>query len=167
MSLETLELDAVSLEMQVRELYQELIIEHGTKPRNHRILLKIDAKAEGFNPLCGDKIELFLTIEEDKIIEASFLGKGCAISQASASLMTEALMGKTVNEALQLFQQFKALVTHNDPEMNTDSDTNTFLGKLAAFKGVRSFPSRVKCATLAWHTLNAALKENPSLITTE
>jgi len=137
---------------EIRTLYQELIIDHGTRPKNFRKQENPSVEAEGYNPLCGDKIELFLQIDEDKIKEATFQGQGCAISTASASLMTEILIGKTIEEAMQLFQNFQILMTNSEP-------FTPELGKLVALKGVRAFPMRVKCATLAWHTLHAALKK--------
>ncbi len=131
-------------------LYQELIIDHGTEPRNHKILEQHNHDAEGFNPLCGDKIHVYLLIENNIIQDLSFVSKGCAISTASGSIMTQVLKNKTVNEAKVLFSKFQHLLTSEDPASED-------LGKLAALTGVRQFPSRVKCATLAWHTLKDAL----------
>lgn len=147
--------------MDIKALYQELIIDHGTHPRNCGSLANANKHAEGFNPLCGDKVHLYLQITNQEIEKASFTGAGCAISVASASLMTEALIGKTLNEALTLAQAFKALLTSEQQPTLLD------LGKLAAFAGVKAFPARVKCATLAWHTLEAAIEEEAKMITPE
>jgi nitrogen fixation NifU-like protein len=135
------------------ELYQQIIIEHNRSPRNFRKVPGANRKADGHNPLCGDRIELFVKLENDVIADVGFLGKGCAISQASASLMTGAVKGKTVAEAEQLFEAFHSMVMSDA----TQPATTTALGKLAAFAGVRQYPSRVKCANLPWHTLHAAL----------
>lgn len=139
-------------------LYQEVIIDHSRKPRNFYVDAHATHHAEGYNPLCGDKLTLFLEIKNDIIENASFKGEGCAISTASASLMTEALKGKTILEAKQLFNQFHHLMT-------TDNHVGD-LGKLIILGGVREFPMRVKCATLAWHTLQAALRHQ-MIATTE
>ena len=145
----------------LRELYQELIIDHGRHPRNFSDMKNASVSKEGFNPLCGDRLTLFLNVHNDKIIDASFQGSGCAISVASASLMTEALKGKTIHEAHVLFDAFHLLVT-------TGVETNMhLLGKLAVLKGVCEYPSRVKCATLAWHTAIAAIEHKPGNISTE
>lgn len=146
--------------MQVEDLYQELIIDHGTQPRNCCKLENADCTAEGFNPLCGDKVQIYLNIEQGVIQKATFTGSGCAISTASASLMTEALMGKTMAEVMSLSNNFKILLTSEDAQ-------NINLGKLAAFSGVKAFPARVKCATLPWHTLQAAIEQVPNPVTTE
>lgn len=138
--------------MEIDNLYQELIIDHGTDPRNHRVLDAADHEAEGFNPLCGDKIHVYLIIKDNIISDISFISKGCAISTASASIMSETLKGKSIAEAIKLFQQFQHLLTSEDQAQET-------LGKLAALTGVRKFPSRVKCATLAWHTFQQALNK--------
>jgi nitrogen fixation NifU-like protein len=140
--------------MQLDELYQELIIDHGTQPRNCCKLENASNTAEGFNPLCGDKVQIYLNIENGVIKNATFTGSGCAISTASASLMTEALMNKTLVEIAELSACFKALLTS---EFEADNH-HVNLGKLAAFSGVKVFPARVKCATLAWHTLEAAME---------
>jgi nitrogen fixation protein NifU and related proteins len=134
----------------LRELYQEVILDHNRHPRNFGAIPEADRTAEGSNPLCGDRVKVFLKMNGDVIEGVTFEGTGCAISTASASLMTEALEGKTVAEARAAFDRFHELLTvgGGDPEA---------LGKLAAFSGVREFPMRVKCATLAWHTLKAAL----------
>jgi nitrogen fixation NifU-like protein len=144
------------------ELYQQVIIEHNRSPRNFRRPPDANRSAHGDNPLCGDKIELFARVEDGRIADVAFQGKGCAISQASASLMTGAVKGKTVEEAERLFHAFHAMVT-SDPMSVPDTAA---LGKLAAFAGVRQFPSRVKCANLAWHTLHAVLT-NGTTATTE
>ncbi len=136
--------------MEIDNLYQELIIDHGTDPRNHYALQNPTFDAEGFNPLCGDKVHVYLNVQNDQITELSFVSKGCAISTASASIMSEVLKGKSLSEAEQLFKQFQHLVTSEDPAPES-------LGKLAALTGVRKFPSRVKCATLAWHTMQQAV----------
>lgn len=137
--------------MDIDNLYQELIIDHGTEPRNFHAMPEASHESEGFNPLCGDKIHVYVLIKDNVIADLSFISKGCAISTASASIMSEILKGKTVEEAMQLFAQFQHLVTTDDP-------TPSNLGKLAALAGVREFPSRVKCATMAWHTLRDALQ---------
>ncbi len=147
--------------MDLRELYQDIIIDHNRNPRNHRVMEHATAEARGFNPLCGDKLTVYLLISDGVIEDISFIGCGCAISQASASLMTDALQGKTVSEAHALFEWFHHMVTSDDnkPLLSVD--------KLAVLVGVRSFPARVKCATLAWHTLESALKKEHVTVTTE
>jgi nitrogen fixation NifU-like protein len=145
----------------LRELYQELIIDHGRHPRNLKPMDNATASKEGFNPLCGDRLTLFLKIDNEKIVDVSFEGSGCAISMASESLMTESVKGKTIQEARAIFDAFHRLVTTGD-ESNIAQ-----LGKLAVLKGVCEYPSRVKCATLAWHTTIAALDEKPGNISTE
>lgn len=142
----------------LQDLYQEVIIDHSRRPRNFCECENATHHAEGFNPLCGDKLTLFLQVKNNVIENACFKGEGCAISTASASLMTEALKGKTVVQAKQLFDRFHHLVTLDD---NVED-----LGKLVILAGVREFPMRVKCATLAWHTLQAAL-DNAAVATTE
>lgn len=147
--------------MDLRELYQEIIIDHNRNPRNHHEMADATSQANGFNPLCGDKLTVYLKIEDKKIKEASFLGCGCAISQASASLMTEALGGKTIHEAHQLFARFHTMLT-------SDTETEPLsLDKLKVLAGVKAYPARVKCATLAWHTLEAALKKEVATVSTE
>ncbi len=143
------------------ELYQQIIIEHNRSPRNKRRVEDANRRAEGDNPLCGDRIELFVKVEGDTVADIGFTGKGCAISQASASLMTGAVKGKSVAEAERLFGAFHAMLT-GDPTAPADGAA---LGKLAAFAGVRQYPSRVKCANLSWHTLHAALGEQASITT--
>lgn len=136
--------------MQIDDLYQELIIDHGTEPRNCRVLENANHEFEGFNPLCGDKVHVYVLVENDIIRDVSFKNKGCAISTASASIMTEMLKGITIAQAHDIFKQFQHLLT-------SEEEPTESLGKLAALVGVRKFPSRVKCATLAWHTLQQAL----------
>lgn len=145
----------------LRDLYQEVIFDHYRKPRNFHPLAGANRKAEGFNPLCGDRLTLYLRLKDGVIEDASFEGSGCAISTATASLMTETLKGKTEQEAEALFQGFHNLVTQDSATPGTD------LGKLEALGGVREFPVRVKCATLAWHTLHAALANQVETISTE
>jgi nitrogen fixation protein NifU and related proteins len=144
----------------INELYQEVIIDHSKRPRNFRVLDDANRKAEGYNPLCGDKCKVFLKESDGVIEKITFQGAGCAISTASASLMTEALKGKTVAEAENLLEKFHDLLTK---EQALPRD----LGKLTVFSGVREFPARVKCATLAWHTLRAALRSSGEVVSTE
>jgi len=146
---------------ELRELYQEQILEHSKTPRNFRELANANHKAEGYNPLCGDHFTVYLDLEGDKIHDVSFQGSGCAISKASASMMTQVLKGKSKEEAAKLFENFHSLVT-GQSEGNPEA-----LGKLAVFAGVSEFPVRVKCATLAWHTLQAALEGKQDSVTTE
>ena len=145
----------------LRDLYQEVILEHSKAPRNYRELQNPDRKAEGFNPLCGDHFTVFLQVGDGKIRDISFQGSGCAISKASASMMTQALKGKSTEEAEAFFQKFHDVVTGKN---GVESDD---LGKLAAFAGVSEFPVRVKCATLAWHALRAALQGEQQAVSTE
>jgi nitrogen fixation NifU-like protein len=147
----------------LRDLYQEVILDHNRRPRNFRALANANRAAVGHNPLCGDRIHLFLQIEDDRVQGISFQGSGCAISTASASLMTEALKGKTVPEAHALFASFHNLLTGGA----AGSGGSEELGKLAVLAGVREFPIRVKCATLAWHTLEAALEQKDHPVSTE
>ena len=149
--------------MDLRELYQEVILDHGKNPRNHRFPERHNREGRGYNPLCGDKIALRLQLDGDMISDVGFVGQGCAISQASCSTMTEAIKGKTVEEAEALFSKFHAMVMGEDGAAD-DSDS---LGKLVVFAGVREFPMRVKCATLGWHTLNQALRDEGGEATTE
>lgn len=142
------------------DLYQEVIIDHSKRPRNFRRMQNESAQAEGYNPLCGDKIVVQLKLDNDVIRDVAFQGAGCAISTASASLMTESLKGKTRAEAGRLFERFHGLLTG---EGAAGSD----LGKLAVFAGVRRYPTRVKCATLAWHTLRAAIEGSRETVSTE
>jgi nitrogen fixation NifU-like protein len=145
----------------LRDLYQEVILDHSKTPRNYRELPNANQKAEGYNPLCGDHFTVYLEVEGDSIRDISFQGSGCAISKASASMMTQNLKGKTRTEAEKLFEQFHKLVT-SGPNGSLDE-----LGKLAVFSGVSEFPVRVKCATLAWHTLHAALQGQQHPVSTE
>ena len=146
---------------ELTDLYQEVILDHNKKPRNFQKLADANRSAEGFNPLCGDQLQLYVKVEDGMIRDIGFQGSGCAISKASASLMTSILKGKSEKEADELFERFRRLVTKDeaaDPEA---------LGKLAVFSGVREFPARVKCASLAWHTLRAALEGKQDKVTTE
>jgi len=145
----------------LRELYQQTILEHNRSPRNFKKLGDANRTAEGNNPLCGDRITLYVRLDGDVIREIGFQGSGCAISQASASLMTAAVQGKTAAEAETLFHQFHDMVAGG---VNAPADPKT-LGKLAAFAGVKEFPARVKCANLSWHTLHAALQSQASVTT--
>jgi nitrogen fixation NifU-like protein len=147
----------------LRELYQELIIDHSKRPRNFRVLEGAIRKSEGYNPLCGDKVTVFVELENDRVKNISFQGSGCAISTASASVMTESLKGKTLAEAEALFEVFHNLVTGKPPAAGKTPE----LGKLAVFSGVSEFPVRVKCATLAWHTLHAAIQGTGDTVSTE
>lgn len=149
------------MSMDLRELYQEIIIDHNRDPRNHHAMDDATSQANGFNPLCGDKLTVYAKIKGGQIADLSFVGCGCAISQASASLMTEALQGKTVEEAHQLFHRFHAMLTQDD-----ESNLST-MDKLAVLAGVKAFPARVKCATLAWHTMEAALNKESDTVKTE
>ena len=147
----------------INELYQETILDHNKNPRNFRKIENPTCSQEGFNPLCGDHLHLYLKLEAGVIQDISFEGNGCAISKSSASLMTSVLKGKTVEEAETLFEKFHKLVTSTmDEEQQIEE-----LGKLAVFAGVREFPARVKCASLAWHTLKAALDNDQKPVTTE
>ncbi len=151
------------MDNELRELYQQVILDHNKSPRNFKKLETANHYAEGYNPLCGDRIDIYVKLDDDKIEDISFVGSGCAISKASASLMSTMVKGKTIGEAEQIFKKFQHLITGKlDEEVNTDE-----VGKLAVFAGVREFPSRVKCASLAWHTLISALKEKNKTVTTE
>lgn len=145
----------------LRELYQEVILDHNKQPRNFRVMEAPDRLAEGHNPLCGDHMTVYVKTDGDVIADVSFQGAGCAISKSSASLMTTALKGKTLAEAETLFARFHEMVT-----TETEADPEA-MGKLAVFAGVREFPARVKCASLAWHTLHAALENRDQPVTTE
>ena len=147
---------------ELRDLYQEVIFDHNRNPRNFRVIEDADRKVEGFNPLCGDRLTLYLKMNGDVITDASFQGSGCAISTASVSLMTEIVKGKTEQEAVDLFTKFHEMTTGKDEQINLEA-----LGKLAVLAGVREYPARVKCATLAWHTLDAALKNEQKSVSTE
>jgi nitrogen fixation protein NifU and related proteins len=151
--------------LDLRELYQEVILDHNKNPRNCYKMTDATCHAEGFNPLCGDHLTLYLQIENNVITAASFEGNGCAISTASASLMTEYLKHKTLDEAETLFKNFHALMMDQSP---IDEKTmQQQFGKLTVLAGVREFPARVKCATLAWHTLKAALQHQTEPVSTE
>jgi nitrogen fixation protein NifU and related proteins len=143
-------------------LYQDLILDHNRAPRNYRVMADANRRMEGHNPLCGDRLTVWLKLEDDQILDVSFQGSGCAISRASASLMTVAVAGKTKTEAKNLFDRFRQLVT-GSLEPNDDRS----LGKLAAFAGVSEFPSRIKCASLPWHALRAALEQPEGVVSTE
>ena len=145
---------------ELRDLYQEVILEHSKKPRNYGLLESANHKVEGYNPLCGDHYTLFLKVEDGNILDIAFQGAGCAISKASASMMTQAVKGKSAAEAEALFTRFHDLVTGQ----GGDADS---LGKLAVFAGVSEYPLRVKCATLAWHAMRAALKGEEQAVSTE
>ena len=145
-------------------LYQEVILDHNRRPRNSGELPQADHRAEGNNPLCGDRLTVELLLDGDRVAEIRFRGQGCAISTASASLMTEAVKGKTVGELDELFEGFHEMLT-GDPSV--PADVSAELGKLAVFAGVREFPIRVKCATLPWHTLRAALHGEGESVSTE
>jgi nitrogen fixation NifU-like protein len=145
--------------MMDHELYQEVILDHNRRPRNFGALPGANRTAEGNNPLCGDRITLYVELAGDRIADVSFEGAGCAISTASASLMTEALKGKTVAEARALFDVFHRLVTEGEAGGGAGIGSDAEIDKLAVFSGVRAYPMRVKCATLAWHTLKSALDQ--------
>src|SRR5688572_16722390 len=151
--------------MDLKDLYRDVIVDHNRHPRNFGKLDPADAHAEGFNPLCGDRLDLYLTLDgqadDKRISDVRFEGKGCAISVASASLMTEALKGRTLAEVQRYFDEVHALLTTDDFQPTLE------LGKLAALSGVREFPMRVKCASLSWHTLKAALAHRQQPVSTE
>lgn len=146
---------------EINELYQETILEHNKHPRNFREIEDATKKALGNNPLCGDALQVFVAMDGDTISDVAFKGSGCAISKASASMMTQAVKGKSSEEAKGLFDEFTKMVRG---EFNEESDEN-HLGRLTIFAGVREFPARVKCASLSWHTLNAALHGDESVST--
>jgi nitrogen fixation protein NifU and related proteins len=148
----------------LRELYQEVILDHSKKPRNFRVIEGAAHQANGHNPLCGDRATVYVDVDGDVLRDVSFKGAGCSISTASASMMTEAVKGKTRDEADALFERFHALVT-SAPD--TAGGAAPELGKLAVFSGVCEFPVRVKCASLPWHTLKAALQDAPEPVSTE
>jgi nitrogen fixation NifU-like protein len=148
---------------ELRALYQEVILDHNKNPRNYRAMEDANRSVEGYNPLCGDHYTVYLKLTNDRIEDVSFTGSGCAISKASASLMTSAVKGKSKEEAEQLFETFHQLVTG---ELNGIENIEE-LGKLAAFSGVSEFPARVKCASLAWHTLKGALTSTTTVVSTE
>jgi nitrogen fixation NifU-like protein len=146
---------------ELSELYQQVILDHNKKPRNFRKLETANHTAEGFNPLCGDHLTVYLDLEGDLVKEVGFEGSGCAISKAAASMMTQAVKGKSKEQVENLFKQFHSMVTG---ELNEETDENS-LGNLKIFAGVREFPVRVKCATLPWHTLHAALNKEAQVST--
>ncbi|MDH3216155.1 MAG: SUF system NifU family Fe-S cluster assembly protein [Candidatus Krumholzibacteria bacterium] len=148
---------------ELRELYQEMILDHHKNPRNFHGMDAASHAAEGYNPLCGDKVTVYLQLDRDTIKDISFEGSGCAICTASTSVMTELLQGKTLSEAEALFGRFRALVT-SDPGEKPDQ---AGLGKLVIFAGVREYPIRIKCATLPWHTMQAALEDKSETVSTE
>jgi nitrogen fixation protein NifU and related proteins len=147
--------------MELKDLYRDVILDHNAKPRNFGRLDPADARAEGFNPLCGDRLTVSLRMSGERIEDIRFEGKGCAISTASASLMTEAVKGRDRSAVAQLFARIHSLLTRPDATASPE------LGKLAALSGVREFPVRVKCASLCWHTLNAALEQRATPVSTE
>ena len=146
---------------ELSELYQQVILDHNKKPRNFQRLEGANRSAEGFNPLCGDQLTVYLRMDEGVVREVSFVGTGCAISKASASMMTQAVKGKTREETLALFDEFHRMVTG---ELDEESEPNQ-LGHLKIFAGVRDYPARVKCASLPWHTMHAALEGEESATT--
>ena len=148
---------------ELADLYQEVILEHSKAPRNYRKPASANRHAEGYNPLCGDRCSVYLDMEGNAIKDIGFQGSGCAISRASASMMTQILKGKTKAEAAKLFEEFHNLVTGDAEAMKNAQE----LGKLAVFAGVSKFPARVKCATLAWHTLQSALEGHDETVSTE
>lgn len=148
---------------QIRELYQQIILDHNKSPRNFRVMPDATAKAEGYNPLCGDHYTVYVKLEGEKIVDISFDGAGCAISKASASVMSQLVKGKSRSEAVRLFETFRGLVTGTLGPGERLGD----LGKLAAFAGVSDYPARVKCASLAWHTLHSAITSDTTTVTTE
>lgn len=148
----------------LRDLYQQVIVDHNKRPRNFGKLADFNHEADGYNPLCGDKLHIYLKQDAKGVIEAvSFEGEGCAISVASASLMTDALKGKTMQQCEAMFEQFQHMATAPLDEAPDEAA----LGKLTVLAGVREFPSRIKCATLCWHTLHAALNDSPEAAKTE
>ena len=147
--------------MDLKELYRDVILDHNRQPRNFGRLEAADSHADGHNPLCGDRLTVWVRVKDERIEDIRFEGKGCAISTASASLMTEAVRGKDRKTVSELYGRVHALLTQQDAVPDAS------LGKLAALSGVREFPMRVKCASLCWHTLNAALEHGPAVISTE
>lgn len=151
------------MDTELRELYQQVILDHNKSPRNFKKLENANHFAEGYNPLCGDKINVYLDVQDGILRDVSFQGSGCAISKASASLMTSTIKGKTEDEAKKIFEKFHELITGKlGNDFNTDE-----LGKLAVFAGIREFPMRVKCASLAWHTMISALNDGQKFVSTE
>ncbi len=153
---------------ELEELYQDMIMEHNRKPRNFRLLDGADRSAEGFNPFCGDTITIYLALDGDQVADIGFQGSGCAISRASASMLTESVMGKSITKAEQIFDAFHEMLTRgpvNEAEHEQDDDDT--LGDLGMLSGVSAFPTRVKCATLSWNTLRAALRGDKETVRTE
>ena len=146
----------------LRELYQEVILDHNKHPRNYGETDGADYQADGYNPLCGDRLVVYLKVHEGKITEVTFVGSGCAISKASASLMTDAVKGLSLTAAKELFDQFHTMITDK-----VERDFPEELGKLAVLAGVRDYPTRIKCASMAWHTLRSALDNNKGSVSTE
>ena len=144
--------------MDLRELYQDIILDHGRHPRNFRTIEHPTHLAQGYNPLCGDRVTVYVSLDDDRIADVSFQGRGCAISTAAASLMTEVLKGKTVAEARALFAQFHSRVTGGEPLAELSEPLAEEMDRLEPLTGVKAYPARVKCATLSWHALEAALK---------
>lgn len=144
------------------DLYREILLDHNSKPRNFRRLEDANRSADGYNPLCGDKIELYLKVDDQVIADVGFQGSGCAISRASASMLTQSIKGQSVEKAQQIFEAFHRMLT--EPEAELDYDT---LEDLESLAGVSEFPTRIKCAVLAWHTLRAALEQQSDIVTTE
>lgn len=151
------------MDSELRELYQQVILDHNKSPRNFKKLENANQDAEGYNPLCGDKIHIYLNVEDGIVKDISFIGSGCAISKASASLMSTIIKGKSKEEAVIIFEKFHDLVTG---KLTGEAEIEE-LGKLAVFAGVRDFPARVKCASLAWHTMMTALQGKDEKVTTE
>lgn len=149
----------------LRELYQELILDHGKSPRNLRRIDECSHQASGFNPVCGDKVSLYLLCDDGVVVDAAFEGSGCAISTASASMLTQVVSGKKIEEVMEVRRLVGEMLTSTPGEGN--AETVDRLGKLAAFSGVCEFPGRVKCATLAWHTLESALFADKDTVSTE
>ncbi len=149
--------------MDIQDLYQELILDHNKRPRNRRKMEQADGQCDGYNPLCGDRVTVFVKVNGDVVEDVSFEGSGCAISTASASLMTECIKGRSVAEAKVMFERFREMVTGGS---GADSRGDS-LGKLQVFSGVSRYPARVKCATLVWHTLRGALADDADPVTTE
>ncbi|HZW38632.1 MAG TPA: SUF system NifU family Fe-S cluster assembly protein [Ignavibacteriaceae bacterium] len=151
------------MDQELRELYQQVILDHNKSPRNFRKIEHANHFAEGYNPLCGDKIDIYATVEDGVIKDISFMGSGCAISKASASLMSSLIKGKSEAEAKEIFEKFHDLITGKLGENPSIEE----LGKLAVFEGVKEFPARVKCASLAWHTMISALRKENDVVSTE
>ncbi len=148
---------------ELRDLYQSVILDHNKQPRNFRLPACANCSAAGVNPLCGDKVTVYLEVNDDMIADVGFQGSGCAISTASASLMTQAIKGQPIDAAQRIFEGFHAMVT-SDPRGEAETSE---LGKLSVFAGVREFPMRVKCATLAWHAMREAIAQSGETVTTE